>query len=106
MIAPEQTFSVVWPGARATPQEQLLGHAGLQQLDGKTVAFVWDYMFRGDEMFELVARQIASQATGVRFIGPDVFGDIHGPEEREVVSALADRMRQYAVDAAIVGVGA
>lgn len=101
----EPDFAVVWPRARATQQEFAREH-DLRTLDGKTVAFIWDYVFRGDEMFRILDREIRERARDVKFVGPDQFGDIHGPDERQVMSTLGDRLRQYAADAAIVGVGA
>jgi hypothetical protein len=100
-----EQFEVMWPRARATKQA-LLENAGLGPLQGKTIAFVWDYMFRGDDMHRIIKADLDAGGSGPTVLGPDLFGDIHGPDERQVMATLGDRLREYAVDAAIVGVGA
>ena len=51
----EATQEAVWPrGAKAAGAKQLAKR--LDTLEGKTVAFLWDYMFRGDEIFPLIER--------------------------------------------------
>jgi hypothetical protein len=69
----------------------------LPNLDGKTVAFLWDSLFDGDRCFEAISARLSEEYTGVTFVGYDVFGDIHGRDEK---------LARYRVDAAIVGVGA
>jgi hypothetical protein len=75
-------------------------------LANKTVAFVWDHLFRGDEMFDLIRCSLASRFEGVRFVRHEEFGNVHGPDEREVVRALPEKLRALGVDAAVVAVGA
>jgi len=67
---------------------------------------VWDYLFKGDAMFETVCGPLRERWPGVEFVGPEPFGNIHGPDERQVVEDLPRRLREQRVDAAIVGVGA
>jgi hypothetical protein len=77
-------------------------------LSGKTVGYVWDYLFRGDEMFTAVSELIRSRYQDVTFLGPEVFGNIHGAdaEERDSLEKLPARLREYGVDVAVVAVGA
>lgn len=75
-------------------------------LNGKTVAFVWDYVFRGDEMFPIIESALRAYYPDVNFVSFEAFGNIHGHDEPAVFEALPDRMREYRVDAALVGVGA
>jgi hypothetical protein len=72
------------------------------------VAFVWDYLFRGDEMFDAVRELVESRYRDVTFLGPDVFGNIHGgdAEERDSLAKLPARLKEYGVDVAVVAVGA
>jgi hypothetical protein len=104
----EPTYRVVWPLGRTSAQSDLETQGSLQSLNGKTVAFLWDFSFRGDEMFAVIQHLISSHSPEARFVGPNEFGDIHGsPEvEHQVIASLPDKLRQYRVDAAIVGVGA
>lgn len=101
-----QTLEVVWPEGRAT-KGQLAGRERLPDLSGKTIAFVWDYVFRGDDMFEIIKDELRQRGhDDVTFVDHDVFGDTHGADERAVVADIPDKLLQYRVDAAIVGVGA
>ena len=50
----EQTYDVVWPRSPRGVQRRRRA-ARLDSLAGKRVAFLWDYLFRGDELF-LVTR--------------------------------------------------
>jgi hypothetical protein len=75
-------------------------------LDGKTLALVWDYLFRGDDMFKLLARSLESRYPGVRFVDFQSSGNIHGSNELEEVAALPKRLAEHEVDGAIVAVAA
>jgi hypothetical protein len=97
-------YQVVWPRGkkvvdRAAPARRL------ETLNGKTVAELWDYVFRGEEIFPLVESELAARFPDVKFISPDRFGNTHSTEEREVLAALPDRLRELGVDAVISGMG-
>lgn len=98
-------FSVVWPLGKHVADSRDAA-AGLTTLNGMTIAFVWDHMFRGDEMFELLEAELGELYDDVRFVQHDAFGNVHGPDERAVVQALPQKMQSLEVDAAIVAVGA
>lgn len=72
----------------------------------RRVGFVWDYVFRGDEMFRIVEEDLRRRDPAVAFVGWEVFGDIHGRDERPVVAELPARLHAAQVDTVIVGVGA
>jgi hypothetical protein len=79
---------------------------GLPSLDRRRVAFVWDEIFRGDEMFAVIARELTRRWPSVEFIDHTHFGN---PEQRDgaaVVAALPARLREHQIDAVIAGVGA
>jgi hypothetical protein len=98
-------YEVVWPSSRRHLDE-IDSTTPLGSLDGKRIAFIWDYIFKGDVMFRIIAEELSKQYPTLDFVGPDEMGNIHGPDEGEVVAALPERLRELAVDAAIVGVGA
>lgn len=104
-MADEPTFAVEWPLGRLT-KDVLPAGKGLSQVDGKRIAFVWDYVFRGDEMFEIIKEELASRGHEVEFVDYHVFGDTHGADETAVVADIPNKILEYRVDAAIVGVGA
>jgi len=74
-------------------------------LAGKRIAFLWDNVFRGDEMFPVLQQEIAARFEGAEFVGYDAFGSTFGGEEEAVLAALPDRLREHQVDAVISGVG-
>ena len=104
---PEPRYEVVWPlGHRATEKAVLAPR--LDTLNGKTIAFVWNHVFKGDAMFRIFEDAIRQRYEGVTFVDHPEFGNIHGTaaEEHEAVELLPARLAEKGVDAAIVGVGA
>ena len=98
-------FEAYWPrGPRRVTTKQLA--ARLQSLEGKRVAFAWDYVFRGDVMFDEIRKQLAERFPGINFVGHDEIGNIHGSDERAIVAAMPRRFKDMGVDAAIIGVAA
>ena len=77
----------------------------LDTLTGKRIAFLWDYLFRGDELFPILERELAARYADVEFIGYDKFGNTHGPDEADVIDRLPDSLRSRAVDAVVSGMG-
>lgn len=77
----------------------------LTTLDGKTIAFIWDFVFRGDEMFPIIERSLRQRFDGISFVSHDAFGSIFGGDEEAVLEALPGKLRTLGVDAAICGVG-
>ena len=51
----EATYAVHWPRSpRTQAVEPVAGR--VDDLAGKKVAFLWDYLFRGDEIFAMLER--------------------------------------------------
>ena len=103
----EPQYEVVWPLGRRVGQQKGLSRRP-QRLDGRRVGFIWDYIFKGDRIFEVVRSQLAERYDDVRFVDYPAFGNIHGTntEERSSVAGLPERIRELDVDAVVVGVGA
>jgi hypothetical protein len=103
MTASER-YRVVWPrGARLV--EIVPAAKRPPSLEGKTIAFLWDYLFRGDQVFRILEEGLKERFPGVRFIGHEAFGNTHSGDERKVVAALPGRLRDHRVDAASSGMG-
>jgi hypothetical protein len=100
----EPTYDVVWPQAPAGAQPQRLA-ATPTTLTHKRVAFIWDYMFRGEELFPVLEQVLRKRFDGLEVVGYDKFGNIHGPNERAVVQDLPDQLRRHRIDVAVVGNG-
>ena len=55
-MSSEGRYEVVWPLARSTGKA-LKMIARLREGKAKRIGFLWDYVFRGDEMFPLLLRE-------------------------------------------------
>lgn len=98
------TYAALWPRAEKTIEPQPLANR-LDTLNGKKVAFVWDYMFRGDEIFPLLQAELTKQFPSVTFVSYEEFGSTHGESERQVLAELPDKLKKLGVDAVISGMG-
>jgi hypothetical protein len=101
----DTSHDVVSPLGRLTNQT-LDQNVGLQTLNGRKVALIWDLLFSGDKMMEEIQAHLTAKYPEVEFIGHENFENIHGPDERRVVKELPERLRELGADAAIIGVGA
>jgi len=79
--------------------------ARLPSLEGRRVAFLWDYLFRGDELFPLLAKQLTERYRSIEIVDYDVFGNTHASDEKEMVAALPEGLAQRHIDAVVSGVG-
>ena len=98
------TYAVVWPRGEQGMQSSPLA-ARPASLAGKTVALLWDYMFRGDEIFPLLQDALGARFPGIRFVGYDAFGSTHGDQEREILAGLPAKLKALGADAVISGMG-
>jgi hypothetical protein len=97
-------YEVYWPrGPRQTRIKPLAKR--LDTLAGKRIAFLWDYLFRGNEIYDTLSGEMRKRFPGVNFVDWKAFGNIHGTDERKVVAALPEKFRELGVDAAISGLG-
>ena len=100
----ELGFEVLWPRGRKVLEEVHLAKR-LDALEGKTVGFVWNWAFRGDEMFPVIEKELTKRHPGIKFIGYEVFGNTHGGKEADTIATLADKLKENRCDAVISGVG-
>jgi hypothetical protein len=100
-------YQVVWP----------LGHRVLGEVEprerptelaGRTVAYLWDALFRGPEMFDVITEVAKERYGDVSFVDWQEFGNFHASaaEERRVLAALPERLRAHRVDLVVAAVGA
>ena len=99
------SLDVLWPGGQSAvpairPAERP------PTLDGKRIGFLWDHMFRGDEIFPMLEGQLRDDFADVEFVGFDQFGSTFGGDEHAVLAALPERLEALRVDAVISGIGA
>lgn len=96
-------YDVVWPSGKTTVSGAKLAER-LDTLEGKVVAQLWDWIFKGDIMFEAFEEELKKRYPGIKFISWREFGEIHGANEKEVLAALPKKLKQFDVDAVICGV--
>jgi hypothetical protein len=100
----EATYAVVWPkSARAVQSRRAAPR--LQSLHGARVAFAWDYMFRGEELFAALQQYMEQRFPGVEIIGYDAFGNTHGPEEAQVIGEIPSIVAARGITAVVSGIG-
>ena len=95
-------YEAHWPRA---PRQQLARELAprLDSLEGKTVAQLWDELFKGDVVFDLLEEGLKQRYPGIRFVSWREFGSTHGGNEREVLAKLPERLRELGVDAVVSG---
>lgn len=95
-------YEAYWPrGARQQKTRPLAKR--LDTLEGKTVAQIWDYLFKGDEVFALLEEGMKKKYPGIKFVSWREFGSSHGGEEKEALEALPAKLAALGVDAVISG---
>ena len=99
-----ETFDVVWPRGSKTVAVTSLAPR-LPTLDGAVVGELWDYMFRGDEIFPIIERELAARYPNMTFVPYQTFGTTHGEGEHEVIAAMATKLTELGVDAVVSGMG-
>jgi hypothetical protein len=100
----ESTVGVLSP-IGPVDRPEMLAEARFTDLNGKRVAFIWDYVFRGDEMFPMIEAEIARRFPEASFARYTEFGNIHGKDSDPVIDGLPEALREKGVDAIVVGVG-
>jgi hypothetical protein len=104
MAGMESTYDVVWPQSPRGIQRRLRAER-LGDLSAKRVAFLWDYLFRGDELFPILRRELTERFPGIEIVDYTVFGNLHGSDERERLAELPDQLRGLQIDAVVSGMG-
>ncbi len=97
-------YKVVWPQSPLAVQTRPLAER-LDTLEGKRVGFLWDFLFRGHELFPVIEKDLRNRFTGIEIVGYDEFGNTHGGDEAEVIAALPNRLRDRRINAVVSGVG-
>ena len=100
----KELYEVVWPLGKSVYKSVPLAPR-VPDLRGKTIGWLYDGLFRGEEIFSLVENLIRDQFPGVKFVDHTKFGNIHSHEEAKVISALPDLLHKYKCEAVISGIG-
>ena len=105
MTTSEPVYDVVWPLAPSVAPAGSLA-ARSADLNDKTVGELWDYLFKGEQMFPLIRRALAARYPRIRFVEYERFGSTHGRDEAELARTLPAELRKHGCDAVISAVGA
>lgn len=97
-------YQALWPRSPRRAGVKSLA-SRLDSLEGKTVAWLWDYLFRGDEVFAQLEESLKARYPGIKFVHWREFGNTHGTDEREIVAALPQTLKAKGVDAVVSGMG-
>ena len=97
-------YAVVWPRSAKAVEVKPLAKR-LNTIEGKTIAFLWDDLFRGDEIWPILKQEIGKRYAGVNFIDHDSFGSTHGDDEHRVLGELPGKIKSMKIDAVVSGMG-
>ena len=100
----EPGYEVVWPLGKSVYQIVAL-ESRVSDLKGKTIGELWNWMFRGEEVFSAIRESLLRRYPGIKFVDYSVFGNTHSPKETEVIAALPDLLHKHGCDAIISGIG-
>lgn len=104
-MSTEPEYEVLWPlGKRVVEDFAPAERPG--DLNGRTVVELWDWLFRGDEMFPVLREQLRKRFPNVNLVGYQAFGPIMGWGERARIAGLPDFLRKLNCKLVITGVGA
>ncbi len=100
-----ENIKVVYPVSVQSVQDSK-ATASLPNLNGKTIALLWNYAFRGDETFPIIQREIKKFCPDIKFVDFEYFGNFHDPSFSEkVLASIPEKLKAIGCDAAIVGNG-
>ena len=97
-------YEVVWPRGQMLETSAKLAKR-LDTLEGKVVCELWDWIFKGDVMFDAWEKELKKRYPGIQFVSWKEFGEIHGADEKEVLESLPEKLKKFNCDAVICGVG-
>ncbi len=97
-------YEVVWPRAKTVVKIIPLAQR-IDTLKGKTVCELWDDLFRGDEIFPVIEKNLSKKYPGIKFVNFKQFGSTHGKDEKAVLDSFREKFAQYKCDAVVSGVG-
>ena len=95
-------YEAYWPRSPRAQRTRKLAPR-LDTLDGKTVAQLWDELFKGDVVFELLEEGLKKRYPKIKFVSWREFGSTHGGNEKAAIEALPQKLRDYGVDAVLSG---
>jgi len=100
----EANYKVVWPLGKLVYQPITLKPRPAD-LNGLTVCELSDYGFKAEVIFPLVEKLLKQRYPGIKFVEYTSFGNTHGSNEDEVISAFPAKLKKHGCNVVISGVG-
>ena len=97
-------YEVVWPRSERMSELRPLAPR-LKSLEGVKVAQLWDFLFRGDEVFDVLEHALRERCPGIEFVSWREFGNTHGEDEAQILADLPQRFRELGIGAVVSGMG-
>lgn len=98
-------FEVMWPLSKKDVEDRRAAPR-LPDLNGKTIAELWDIAFRGEVIYPQIREELKKRFPGVKFVDYSHFENFYTVKEKSILANLPAELRKYHCDAAIVGIGA
>jgi hypothetical protein len=101
----EPKYEVIWPLGRSTVKE-IEARPRVSDFTSITIGHLSHGGFRDQEIRPIVEEVMKERYPGIKFVGPDEFGNIHGPRgSQQELAALPGNLGKYGIDAVITGIG-
>src|SRR6266567_846016 len=101
----EAIYEVTWPLGRSMVKE-IEAKPRISDLSKATIGHLSHYGFRHNEMLPIIEQVMQERYPGIKFVGPEEFGNIHGPRHgKDALPVLPDKLKEYGIDAVITGIG-
>ena len=85
MTIKNYAYKVVWPRGKKRTEVVNLAKR-LSGLENKTICTLWDWLFRGDKILDLLNEDLTKQYPGLKFIDHSKFGSLHGGDEGKTLA--------------------
>ena len=86
-------YEVVWPRGKRVKTGARLAKR-LDTLEGKVVCELWDWIFRGNQIFAVIEQELAKRYPGVNSQARGSSAQPTGGMKKEVIAALPEKLKK------------
>ena len=102
-----EIYQVVYPvGSPASKYKDVA--PSLPDLNGKKIALLWNWAFRGDDTFPIIEEELKARYPEIQVTSYEHYGNFHNPDPEkaaERMAAIPGMLKEEGIDAVIVGNG-
>ena len=102
--ATKPLYEVVWPLGQLA-YDEVATPDRFSDLNNKTVCELWDWLFKGEEIFPMLRDLLSKRYPGIKFVEYNAFGNTHGGKQTEVFANLPRLLREHGCEIVISGIG-